>query len=159
MTQQLKVIHPRSVPPPSYSENKLNEALANTAKQIRVLITIKGDDDLRITSTLEELITGYGFVVGTPPLMEITGNITVSDTEQRTANLVFVRYALALQIRAPDGTVLISLNEKGREGHVSLNEARIRSFRTMENIIRHNGSQYLDAYFDSLIDQVRQKNP
>lgn len=152
LTKQLKVIQPRSVLTPSYSENKLHEMLANTAKQIRVQISVKGDDAHRITSTLEELITRYGFVVGTPSLLNITGSISVNDTEQHTADLVFVRYALALQIRDIQGTILVSVNEKGREGHVSLNEARARSFRTLENIIRPNGAQRLDAYFDSLID-------
>ena len=114
-------------------------------------IAVEGDDAHRIASVLEDLVTRYGFVVGAPATLEIVGNISVSGTGQHTADLVFVRYSLSLQVREADGTTLISLSEKGREGHVSLAEARIRSFRTMENTIRPNGAQRLDTYFDSLI--------
>ena len=156
LLNQLKVIHPPSIPDatPSYSMNTLRKALAETARKIHVQIMIKGDENHRFQSVLEELFTHYGFVVGTPATLKIVGQISVSDTGQRTADLVFVRYSLALQIKEADGTTLISLNEKGREGHISLAEARIRSFRTLENIIRPNGAQRLDAYFDSLIDPM-----
>ncbi len=156
LLQQLKVIHPRSIPnsTPSYTERKIQKTLAETARKIRVDINVAGDDAQRITSALEELITRYGFVIGTPAVLKIVGSISVDDTGQRTADLVFVRYSLALQIREADGTVLVSINEKGREGHISLGEARIRSFRTLENIIRPSGAQRLDAYFDTLIDPL-----
>jgi len=158
LLQQLKIIHPRSVPgaTPDYTENKLRKALAETAKQIRVQIKVDGDDARRIATVLEEQITRYGFVVGTPAVLEIVGSVSVDDTGQRTADLVFVRYTLALQIREADGTVLVSLSEKGREGHVSLSEARVRSFRTLENAIKSTGNARLDAYFDSLIDPMPQ---
>ncbi len=158
LLRQLKVIHPPSVPDstPSYTENKIRKALAETARQIRVQIAVQGDDAHRITSVLEELITRYGFVIGTPAVLKIVGSVSVDDTGQRTADLVFVRYTLALQVKEADGTTLISLSEKGREGHVSLAEARIRSFRTLENIIRPGGSQRLDTYFDTLIDPMPQ---
>ena len=158
LLRQLKVIHPRSVPgaTPNYAENKIRKALAETAKQIRVQIEVKGDDNRHITTVLEDQVTRYGFVVGTPAVLEIVGNVSVDDTGQRTADLVFVRYTLALQVKETDGTTLISLNEKGREGHVSLSEARIRSFRTLETAIKSTGNTRLDAYFDTLIDPMPQ---
>jgi len=156
LLNQLKVIHPPSVPDasPGYSMGTLRKALAETARKIRVQITVEGDEAHRIQSVLEDLVTRYGFVVGTPATLKIVGSVSVSDTGQRTTDLVFVRYSLSLQVREADGTTLISLNEKGREGHVSLAEARTRSFRTLENIIRPNGAQRLDTYFDSLIDPM-----
>ncbi|MEN8254054.1 MAG: LPP20 family lipoprotein [Verrucomicrobiota bacterium] len=154
LLRQLKVIHPRSVPgaTPGYTENNIRKALAETAKQIRVQIGVEGDDDQRMTSVLEELITRYGFVVGTSAVLEIDGRVAVNDTGQRTADLVFVRYELVVQIKNAAGNVLVSANEKGREGHVSLSEARVRSFRTLENAIKAGAAQRLDAYFDSLVD-------
>ncbi len=156
LLRQLKVIHPPSIPgsAPGYTENKTRKALAETAKKIRVSIKIEGDNAHRMDAVLEGLVTRYGFVVGTPSTLTITGSIDVADTGQRTADLVFVRYRLVLQVKEADGTVLVSVNEKGREGHISLAEARIRSFRTLENIIRPKGTQRLDAYFDSLIDPL-----
>jgi len=154
LLRQLKVIHPRSVPgaTPGYTENNIRKALAETAKQIRVQIKVEGDDGQRMTSVLEELITRYGFVVGTPAVLKIDGRVAVNDTGQRTADLVFVRYELVVQIKDTVGTMLVSVNEKGREGHVSLSEARVRSFRTLETAIKAGGAQRLDAYFDALVD-------
>lgn len=154
LLSQLKVIHPRSVPgvTPEYKQSDITKAVAETAKQIRVQIDVDGDDQRRMTSCLEELITRYGFVAGTPEVLKIDGRVAVNDTGQRTADLVFVRYELAVQVKDTEGNVLISINEKGREGHVSLTEARVRALRTLENAINAGGAQRLDAYFDSLVD-------
>ncbi len=156
LLRQLQVIHSPSVPgaTPGYTENKIRKALADTAKQIRVEIKVDGDDAHRMNTILEELVTRYGFVVGTPAVLKITGSINMTDTGQRTSDLVFIRYALALQVKDAEGTILASITEKGREAHVSPAEARIRSFRTLEDFIRPNGSQRLDTYFDSLVNQT-----
>ena len=155
MLQQLKVIHPPSAASaaPSYSENNLRKTLADTAKQIRVQIAVTGDDSRRMTVALEELVTRYGFVVGSPAVLKFDGRVSITDTAQRTADLMFVRYELVVQIKDSDDTVVASINNKGREGHVSLAEARIRSFRTLETVIEARGSQHLDTYFDALITQ------
>lgn len=155
LLRQLKVIHPpmASASAPSYSINEIQKALADTARQIRVQIHIDGDSDGRMNACLEELITRYGFVVGTPAELEIAGRIAVTDTGQRNANLVFVRYELAVQIKYKDGNVLAAVNHTGREAHQSQTEARARSFRTMERAITTEGVQRLDAFFDALTDQ------
>lgn len=158
LLNQLKVIHPPSVPDstPGYTESHIRRDLAETAKQIRVQINIEGDvnEDRKITSVLDELITGYGFVVGKPAVLNIEGRVAVTDTGQRTADLVFVRYELVMQVKDSTGIMLVSVNEKGREGHVSLSEARVRAFRTLENAIDSKGAGRLDAYFDSLVDHM-----
>jgi hypothetical protein len=156
LLRQLKVIHSPSVAgsTPSYSMNKLRKALADTAKQIHVQIKIDGDDEKRMTNILEAFITRYGFVVGKPAVLDISGRVAVTDTGERNHDLVFVRYELALQIKDSGGNVVASVGNKGREAHKSLTQARIRSFRTLENAIQASGSQRLDAYFDSLIDQI-----
>lgn len=152
---QLKVIHSPSVAgsTPGYSANKIRKNLVDTAKRIRVNIEVTGDDNKRMTAVIEELITRYGFVGGTPAVLQVQGRVDVTDTGERTADLVFVRYELVVQIKDTAGSMLVSVNNKGREGHISLEAARIRSFRTLENTIKSTGAARLDAYFDSLIDQ------
>jgi hypothetical protein len=155
LLRQLKIIHPlsASASAPGYSMSELKKALADTARQIRVQIHIDGDSDGRMTACLEELITRYGFVVGAPAVLDVAGRVAVTDTGQRKANLVFVRYELAVQIKDTDGTVLAAVNNKGREAHQSQSEARSRSFRTMERAITNEGIERLDAFFDALTDQ------
>jgi hypothetical protein len=155
LLRQLKVIHPPSTgnSTPSYSINQIQKSLADTAKRINVQIKVDGDEDKRMAATLEEFITRYGFVVGTPVVLDIGGRVAVKDTGERDHGLVFVRYELAIQIKDAGGTVLVSIGDKGREAHKTLEQARIRSFRTLEKAIKAGGSQRLDAYFDSLIEQ------
>ena len=155
LLRQLKVIHPPSVPDstPSYSMNKLRKSLADAAKKITVQIHVAGDDEDRMTHTLQEFITRYGFMIGKPAVLDIDGHVSVKDTGEREQNLVFVRYELSLQIKDAEGNILVSVGDKGREAHKSVEQARIRSFRTLDNAIKAGGAQRLDAYFDSLIDQ------
>ena len=155
LLRQLKIIHPASVgsATPGYSMNDLRSALAEAAKRILVRIDVEGDRDRRMTTVLEQFITNYGFVVGAPAVLDITGRVAVNDTGERTQDLVFVRYELDLRIRNAAGDVLVTVNNKGREAHRTLDQARTRSFRTLENAIKAGGAQRLDAYFDSLIDQ------
>jgi hypothetical protein len=155
LLRQLKVIHAPSVAgsTPSYSINKLRKALADTAKQINVIINIEGDEQNRMTHILEAFITRYGFVIGRPTILDMGGRVAVTDTGERNQDLIFVRYELSLQIKDTEGNIIASINNKGREAHRSLEQARIRSFRTLENAIKSGGAKHLDAYFDSLIDQ------
>jgi hypothetical protein len=155
LLRQLRVIHPPTAAAsvPDYSISKIHKALADAARKIRVQIQIDGDSDGRMTACLEELITRYGFVIGTPAILEIAGRVAVTDTGQRTANLVFVRYELSVQIKDTTGTVLAVVNNKGREAHQSQTEARARSFRTMERAITTEGVQRLDTFFNALTDK------
>lgn len=155
LLRQLKVIHPRSVPEatPSYSLNQLRKALADTAKLIKVDITVEGDEKNRMKATLQDFITRYGFVIGKPAVLTIKSRVDVDDTGERDRDLVFVRYELLLQIEDPSGDVVVTVRDKGREAHKTMEQARTRSFRTLENSIKANGDQRLDIYFDSLIDQ------
>lgn len=155
LLRQLKVIHPPSVPDstPSYTMHQLRKELADTAKQIKVRISITGDEDERMAGTIEEFITGYGFAVGTPATLTIIADIDIHDTGEREQDLVFVRYELLLRMTDSTGDLVISVRNKGREAHRSLDQARTRSLRTLEEVIKKGAARRLDAYFDALIDQ------
>ena len=157
LLNQLNIIHPPAAAGSSagYDAYALRRALAKTAQQIRVEIHMDGDLDGRIASTLEHLITGYGFVIGTPFTLKIEGRIAIEDTGQRTADLAFVRYELLVQIKDHAGGILSSISEKGREGHISVQEARVRSFRTLESALDSRCTKQLNDYFDSLVNHGR----
>ena len=153
LLRQLKTIHAPSMESarPSYNVNTIQKELAETAKKIRVQIHLSGDVEERMETVLEEIVSHYGFVLGHTPLLKIDGKITVANTKQRTGNLVFVRYTFSIHFKTSDGTTLLTLHEKGREGHVSFEEARVRVFRTLEQRIRPKVIQQMDAHLDALI--------
>lgn len=155
LLKQLKVIHPPSMhdATPSYSLNTLRDDLVSSARMIKVAVTVDGDEEKRMAATLQEFITGYGFMVGKPAALNMQAKVDVTDTGEREQDLVFVRYELMLQIRNANGDVLVTVRDKGREAHKTLEQARTRSFRTLENAIKAGGAKLLDAHFDSLVEQ------
>ncbi len=155
LLRQLKVIHPSTATAsaPPYALAALQQAAADSAKRIRVHIAIDNDADLRMTACLEQLVTRYGFVGGEPPVLTIEGRIAINDTGLRANGLAFFRYSLSAQIVDAGGSVLTTINEKGREAVTSPAEAVNRCYRTMENGVKIRGVQSLDAYFDSLVEQ------
>ena len=152
LLRQLKVIHSASASAsaPSYSLLHVRQATIESAKSIRVSIHLEGDPDGRMADSIREFITRYGFVVGKPAALTLTGRVMVEDTGKRTAGLAFFRYHLALQISNTQGTVLTAINDKGREAVTNTNEAPERCHRTMENALNLKGRLGLDAYFDAL---------
>ena len=157
LLRQLRIIHPptASAATPPFSVGDVQKATAQSARRILAEIDIEGDARERITSSIEELVTGYGFVVGTPAVLRIEGSVSITDTGQRTAGLSFFRYSLAVQIQDAAGNVLASINQRGREGVTSPDEAEARCGRTLDNLIRTQGTQRLDLFFDSLVEHGR----
>ena len=157
LLRQLRVIHPptaSSVTPP-YTIGNIQKAVTESAGSIRVDIGIEGDAGARISSSLEELVTGYGFVAGTPAVLRITGSVAITDTGQRAAGLAFFRYSLSVQITDARGNGLVTINQQGREAVTSPSEAETRCCRTLDNLIRSQGAQRLDRFFESLVEHTR----
>lgn len=154
LLRQLAVIHPpsRRLATPTYSADALRRDLTEAAQAIRVRIAMENDPNGRLTATLEKLFTRYGFVVAEPANLIATGRVEITDTEQRVGNLVFVRYRAIVQINHPDDGTLTTLDEHGREGHISLEEARNRALRTLENAVIKHVSPRIDALLAALAD-------
>ncbi len=157
LLRQLKVIHPptASASAPPYSINEIQKTATESAKQIYVQILIEGDEDGRMTNCLQELVTGFGFVVGKPPVLGMTGRVSIADTGVRTAGLAFFNYNLTVQMQDIAGNVLTTLAAKGREAVGSPDRARERCYRTMENVVISDGVRRLNTYFDSLVQQAQ----
>lgn len=152
LLRQLNVIHPLSgkASEPGYSENEIQDTLRNTAHSILVDIRIQNDPDQRITTCLEQLITTQGFRVGRPAALRIEGRIELTDTGKQAANLSFVRYNLNLHMIDQNDNTLIALAEKGREGHLTLTDAKQRAYRTLENAIKRNATRQMENYLNQL---------
>lgn len=155
LLSQLNVIHSPSVAAvsPSYAKDELRRKLAETAKNIRVHISIEGDSQRMLSASIEQMITQYGFVLDQPAVLTLSGKVSVEDTGQRKADMLFARYELTVHLNDQSGTTLVSIHEKGREGHFNMPELKIRAFRTMEKRILSECKSRLDAHFLSMVDQ------
>ena len=152
LLNQLKIIHPTSASAsaPSASLISIRNAAIESARRIRVDIQLKGDPAGRMSNTLKELITRYGFTIGNPAVLTVTGETTLEDTGKRTAGLAFFRYTLAIQFSDAQGTGLVSITDRGREAVTDPKEAPTRCHRTMAAKLKTDGVQALDDYFNTL---------
>ncbi|MBN2163496.1 MAG: LPP20 family lipoprotein [Pontiellaceae bacterium] len=152
LLRQLKIIHSSSASAsaPSYSLKEIENATAESAHRIHVSIQLSGDPDGKMTNSVKQLITRYGFVVGSPADLILTGAVSLEDTGKRVDGLAFFRYNLAIQIADAQNAVLVSINDTGREAVTDPAEAPVRCHRTMERTLKSAGVNSLDAYFDKL---------
>ena len=152
LLEQLGIIFPtsREMLEINYNHNDIIKKTAEIAKQISFKIDIKNDDENKVTILLEELMNDIGFILAEENLLNIQGEVTFEDTDLGREQK-FVRYELQLKVFDPNGVTIVTLDEKGREGHVSYTEAKARAVRTIENKIKKELKKKLIAYFDGLI--------
>ena len=152
LLHHLKVIHPATATfaQPNYSLSEIHQATVEHAKAIRVAVHLEGDPDHFMTEQVNELATRYGFIIGTPAALNLTGRVTIEDSGKRTAGLAFFRYNLSIQIADAQANVLETINITGREAVTSPDEAATRCHRTLSAALKTQGRQSLDAYFDAL---------
>ena len=152
LLEQLGIIFPtsREMLEINYNHNDIMKKTADIAKQVSFKIDLKNDDENKVTILVEELMNDLGFVLAEENLLEIQGEVTFEDTDLNREQK-FVRYELQLQVIDPNGVTIVTLDEKGREGHVSYTEAKARAVRTIEKKIKKQLRKKLITYFDGLI--------
>ncbi len=152
LLEQLGIIFPtsREMLEINYNHNDIMKKTAKIAKQISFTTDIKNDDENKVTILVEELMNDLGFVLSDENLLAIQGEVTFEDTDLKREQK-FVRYELQLKVIDPNGVTIVTLDEKGREGHVSYTEAQARAVRTIEKKIKKQLKKKLIAYFDGLV--------
>lgn len=153
LIQQLAIISPvsKDVLELNYNPQEIKTQFTQTAQKIKFQIEIINDRENKITSLVKEILTDMGFVVGTPPLLKASGSLEIVPTDLKRQNLIFVRYELQLEIIDNNFQTLVTINDKGREGHISETEAEARAVMTIENKIKRELRDKLNSYFDRMI--------
>ena len=134
----------------NYNHNKIIKDANEAAAGISCNIRIQNDEENKITILLEELVNDLGFVLSDYNVLTIDGNILLEKTDLKR-DLEFVRFELQINITDNKGNVIVSMSEKGREGHISATEARARAIRTLSKKINKQLKKKLIAYFDGMI--------
>ncbi len=153
LLEQLRIIDSSSIDMIKfgYNINDLSVMLSDASRMVTFSLSIKGDDG-RITSILEDVLTGMGFVLGENGVLKIEGSISFNDTDlKRNDGFKFVRYYLDIKVKDVDNNIILAINEKGREGHLSFAEAKERCIRKIEKKLKKKFKSKLVKYFDSLV--------
>lgn len=133
-----------------YNHTEIMKQTAEIAKQIGFSVNIKNDEDNKITILVEELMNDLGFVISDSPLLVAKGMVLFEETDMQRQEK-FVRYELQLQVIDPIGNTILTLDEKGREGHISYSEAKARAVRSVEKEIKKNLKKKIISYFDNMV--------
>ena len=149
---QLTIIFPSAIDMLEiyYNHDKIIKDANTAAANVSCKIEIQNDEENKITIMLEELINDLGFVLSKENVLKIDGNILLEKTDLKR-DLEFIRYELQINITDNKDNVIVSMSEKGREGHISASEAEARAIRTLSKKINKNFKKKLIAYFDGMV--------
>lgn len=149
---QLTIIFPSAIDmlEINYNHDKIVRDTNIAAAAISCKIEIQNDEENKITILLEELINDLGFVLSKENVLKINGNILLEKTDLKR-NLEFIRYELQINVTDNKDNVIVSMSEKGREGHVSSSEAKARAIRTLSKKINKQLKKKLIAYLDGMV--------
>ncbi|MDO9576746.1 MAG: LPP20 family lipoprotein [Candidatus Cloacimonadales bacterium] len=134
----------------NYNHTDIMKQSSAIAKQISFQVKIKNDEDKKITILVEELMNDLGFVLSHEYLLYVDGTVLFEDTDLQREEK-FVRYELQLQVSDLYDNTILTLDTKGREGHISYPEARARAVRSVEKEIKKELKKKMISYFDSMV--------
>ncbi|MBC8385103.1 MAG: LPP20 family lipoprotein [Candidatus Cloacimonetes bacterium] len=135
-----------------YDYNNIVKETAELAKQVGFSVTIRNDPDNKIGIAVESMLTDLGFVISNNGVLNIKSDVMFENTDlKRDDDFKFVRYNFNLNIENRAGDTIVSLAEKGKEGHTTHFEARERAIRTIGEKINKSLKKKLIAYFDGLV--------
>lgn len=149
---QLTIIFPSAIDmlEINYNHDQIVKEANAAAKAVSCKIDIQNDEENKITILLEELINDLGFVLSNDNVLKIDGNILLEKTDLKR-DLEFVRYELQVNVTDNKDNVIVSMSEKGREGHISASEAKARAIRTLSKKINKELKKKLIAYLDGMV--------
>ena len=149
---QLTIIFPSAIDmlEINYNHNQIVKDAKTAAAAISCNIDIENDEDNKITILLEELVNDLGFVLSADNILNIDGEILLEKTDLKR-DLEFIRFELQINVSDNNGNIIVSMSEKGREGHISATEARARAIRTLSKKIDRQLRKKLIAYFDGMV--------
>jgi len=150
MVEQLTTILGGAAPPfvPWLAPDEVARRTAEAAAAVRCGVAVEGEP--RVAAAVQETLTGLGFTVGAPPVLTVGVKVVLEPTDLGRTDAVFVRYDAVLRVTDAGGAEIVTVVEKGREGHVTAPEARARAIRTLSEKLRGRFRDRLIAYFDAL---------
>ncbi|MCK5051226.1 MAG: LPP20 family lipoprotein [Candidatus Cloacimonetes bacterium] len=149
---QLTIIFPSAIDmlEINYNHDIIVRDAKAAAAAVSCKIEIQNDEENKITILLEELINDLGFVLSKDNVLKIDGNILLEETDLKR-DLEFIRFELQINVSDNKDNIIVSMSEKGREGHVSASEAKARAIRTLGKKINKQLKKKLITYLDGMV--------
>jgi hypothetical protein len=130
---ELAVVNPsgKGLPAPIGFE-EINRSLTDIlTKKFRIYVAVSGDRAGEVKKSLSEGLTREGFVLtndGKHASVAVKGQVTIKPLDHGDKKWKYVRWQTAFDlVNQSDQTVFGTLNNSGREGHLSTEQAILRS--------------------------------
>lgn len=153
LRDQLRIISPpmsRMVNLP-YDYDTVLQQRADLASQMRVSVSIEGDQDGRIAGIIRQSLSEERFPVGDDsPVLRVTGQIVLGAPEE-TSNFISRRWSLTLDMSGPDGASLVTVDTSNRASGVSESAATAFAYRDAEEAVRDEFVAAIGGYFDGVV--------
>ncbi|MEW6061722.1 MAG: LPP20 family lipoprotein [Bacteroidota bacterium] len=152
LKQQLNIILPGATftPKSGYDAVKVQQLLNEAKKNVPFSVSLTGDSDGKVTAIVKELLSELGFVVAEKGVLTVSGDVSFQEIDLKRPEK-FVRWSYKFSVVDNSQNTIISLNENGREAHVTYNEAVSRALRTMKQKIKTNFGKEINRYFDTMV--------
>ena len=149
---ELAVVDPsgKGLPAPIGFE-EINRSLTDIlTKKFRIYVTVSGDRAGEIKKNLSEGLTREGFVLtndGKHASVAVKGQVTIKPLDHGDKRWKYVRWQTAFDlVNQSDQTVFGTLNNSGREGHLSMEQAILRSVMKIKKELLPQVSEDVRGY-------------
>jgi len=152
LKQQLLIIMPGMTyqAKTAYDAVKVQQMLTDAMKKLPFSVSIANDKEGKVTAIVKEMLSEMGFVVAEKGVLSISGDVSFEELDMKRTEK-FVRWSYKFSVVDAFNTAIVSLNENGREAHVTYNEAVARALRTMKQKIKTNFGREINKYFDKMV--------
>jgi hypothetical protein len=134
-----------------YDYDTVLQQRADLASQMRVSVSIEGDQDGRIAGIIRQSLSEERFPVGDDsPVLRVTGQIVLGAPEE-TSNFISRRWSLTLDMSGPDGASLVTVDTSNRSSGVSESAATAFAYRDAEEAVRDEFVAAIGGYFDGVV--------
>lgn len=150
--EKLQIIAPHEIDllELNYDLNNLIEMTNQAAQELTFDIKIEGESADKIENTIAEALTQKGFTVNNQGEFKFNGIVTLEKIDLKRKE-EFVRWEINLTLKDAKENTVFSFNQKNREGHINLSEAKARAIRTMQRVIKKKLVDNLNKYADGLL--------
>ncbi|MFP4179256.1 MAG: LPP20 family lipoprotein [Spirochaetaceae bacterium] len=151
LIEQLRIIAPgyeKELNLP-YDNDEVNTLRSDAASQMRVAVSIDGDEGSRVTDVVKKALSKERFPLGEPATLEVRGSVSLEETEGDQFDTV--RWVLSLDMYGPEGSSLVSYNNQDRSSGVSMSAARSFAYDDMEKDVEREFVGALKDYFNEMV--------
>ncbi len=136
---------------PEYNLADILDKKNSTARSLVFAVNVKNDNSNQIKNMITNALGKYGFQVKNNGKLKVEADVNVENSDLGKGDKYFVRYNLLIRMLNEQGKSVVTMDEKGREAHITKNEAVERAYREMAKKIKKGFMKEFDDFLNSYL--------